>query len=86
MFMKVDLPEPDGPITATNSPAVDRQRHAGERVHDVVAEDVVLAQVVGLDQRRSLCPSAFARRKFDWLCQRTSSIESRESRFSLSRR
>jgi hypothetical protein len=21
MFMKVDLPEPDGPITATNSPA-----------------------------------------------------------------
>ena len=33
MFMSVDLPEPDGPITATNSPRLDRERDAVERAH-----------------------------------------------------
>ena len=44
MFMSVHLPEPDGPMTATNSPALDRQRHAVERAH------LDLAHLVDLDE------------------------------------
>ena len=33
MCMSVDLPEPDGPITAVSLPAADVERHAAERVH-----------------------------------------------------
>ena len=36
--MKVDLPEPDGPVSATNSPGHDVQRHAAQRVQGHVAE------------------------------------------------
>ena len=31
MFMQVDLPEPLGPITATNSPRVDAEVDAAQR-------------------------------------------------------
>ncbi len=34
--MNVDLPEPDGPMTATNSPLADRDGHAAQRVHGVL--------------------------------------------------
>ena len=33
MFMNVLLPEPDGPMTATNSPGPDRERDAVEGAH-----------------------------------------------------
>ena len=44
----VVLPEPDGPTTATNSPALDRERHAVER-RPAVAEP--LADVLNRDRR-----------------------------------
>jgi hypothetical protein len=50
-FMNVDLPEPDGPITATNSPRRDLERNAGERVHVGLAHPVDLDEVVRLDER-----------------------------------
>jgi hypothetical protein len=31
MFMQVDLPDPDGPITATNSPSLHGEVDPGER-------------------------------------------------------
>ena len=51
MFMKVDLPEPDEPMTATNSPAATGQAHAAQRVDDDVAHGVVLREPVDLDER-----------------------------------
>ena len=37
MFMKVDLPLPEAPTTATNEPVCDGQVHAAQRVHGHVA-------------------------------------------------
>ena len=42
MFISVDLPDPDAPMTATNSPGRS-QRHSAQRVH------LNLAQIVGLE-------------------------------------
>ena len=53
MCMNVDFPEPEGPMTATNSPRFDRQRHAVDRVNDLVAHRVVFAQVDRADDRRA---------------------------------
>ena len=44
MCISVDLPEPDGPVTATNSPGLDVEVRAAQRAH----RD--LADVVGLDE------------------------------------
>ena len=44
MCMNVDLPEPDGPVTATNSPRLDVDVGAAQRAH------FDLADVVGLDE------------------------------------
>ena len=44
-FMKVDLPEPDGPITATNSPCAMSTTDAGERAHLGLAHVVDLGEV-----------------------------------------
>ena len=46
MFMSVDLPEPDGPMIATNSPRLDLQRDPLERVHNHVPQEVVLDQIL----------------------------------------
>ena len=43
MFMQVDLPEPLGPMTATNSPGVDAQVDAAQRAHLAFALAVHLA-------------------------------------------
>ena len=37
MFIKVDLPEPDWPMMATNSPLMDFQRYAVEGANDGIA-------------------------------------------------
>ena len=42
MFMQVDLPEPLGPMTATNSPSLDAQIDAPQRVHGCLAGAVDL--------------------------------------------
>ena len=41
--MNVDLPDPDGPVSATNSPGVHVQRDAAERVHLQIARRLALA-------------------------------------------
>ena len=50
--MSVDLPEPDGPITATSSPSVDRQRDAAQGVDGRVALAVAAGQVARGDADR----------------------------------
>ena len=45
--MSVDLPEPDGPMTATSSPAGHLERHAAEGVDGRLALAVAATQVVG---------------------------------------
>ena len=45
MCMNVDLPEPDGPVTATNSPCFDVERHAAQRADLVIAHRVDLGEV-----------------------------------------
>ena len=59
MCMSVDLPEPDGPITAANWPFGIAQRDAAQRVHDrvalaVLARHVRSRQNRGRDHCRSL--------------------------------
>ena len=49
-FMSVDLPEPDGPMIATYSPALDAERHAGEGVHLLLPHLVDLRDVPDVDQ------------------------------------
>ena len=49
MFISVDLPEPDGPMMATNSPVVDAQVDAVERAHFDLAEVVDLDELADLD-------------------------------------
>ena len=51
MFISVDLPEPDAPMIATNSPGCDRERHAAQRVHLDVAHLVDLGDRFDLDDR-----------------------------------
>ena len=50
--MNVDLPEPDGPTTATNSPRVDVERDATEGVHRRALHGVGLGDVLRGNQRR----------------------------------
>ena len=53
MLSSVLLPEPEGPISATNSPRADAQVHAVQHLGLVgQAEVVALADAVELDQRR----------------------------------
>ena len=52
MCMNVDLPDPDGPTTATNSPPADVERDAAEGVHRRALHGVGLGDVVRGDQRR----------------------------------
>ena len=51
MFMQVDLPEPDGPITATNSPSCTVEIDARERGHLRLAGSVDLGDAAQLDER-----------------------------------
>ncbi len=52
MFISVDLPEPEAPMMATNSPSLDVEGHAAQRVHVDVAHPVGLGDVGDLDERR----------------------------------
>ena len=45
MFMKVDLPLPEAPTTATNVPRCDVERDAAQGVDGHVAERIGLVQV-----------------------------------------
>ena len=56
------LARPDGPVSATNSPRHDVQRHAAQRVHVHVAERVGLASGPGRKSAASLMASAAHRR------------------------
>ena len=51
MCMNVDLPEPDGPVTATNSPASMERLTPPERAHLHVAHGVGLRDVLDCDDR-----------------------------------
>ena len=51
-WSRVDLPEPDGPIRATNSPACDGERDAAQCLDDCRAERVGLGQVARLEDDR----------------------------------
>ena len=53
MFMAVDLPEPLGPMTATNSPWLDLEVDASERVNLGVSLAVGANHLVEFDQRIS---------------------------------
>ena len=46
MCMNVDLPEPEGPTMVTNSPPCDVERHAPQGVHRVVADVILLRQIM----------------------------------------
>ena len=50
--MKVDLPEPDGPMTATNSPDAMTDGDAAQGVDLARPERVVLDDALRLDERR----------------------------------
>ena len=50
MFIAVDLPEPDGPMMATNSPSSIVEIDAGERMHGRRAGAVDLGDAAELDQ------------------------------------
>ncbi len=52
MFINVDLPEPDGPMIATNSPGADRQVDTVERAHFGLALAVGAADCAQFDQWR----------------------------------
>ena len=49
MCISVDLPEPDGPMTATSSPGCDVERDAAERVDGGLALAVAAGEVGGGD-------------------------------------
>ena len=51
MCISVDLPEPDGPVMATNSSVLDAQRHVAQRGDLERAGRVDLADVEQLDDR-----------------------------------
>ena len=46
MCMNVDLPDPDGPVTATNSPAINLERRSTKRANVHVADVVGLRQIL----------------------------------------
>ena len=48
MCISVDLPEPDGPMTATSSPGLDVERDAAKRVDGGLALAEAAGEVVGL--------------------------------------
>ena len=52
MFSSVDLPEPDGPTMATNSPGLDLEVDPLQRLDLDRAGVVDLAQVAHVDDRR----------------------------------
>ncbi len=47
MCMSVDLPEPDGPMTATRWPCAHLERNAAQRVDGRVALAVLALQIAG---------------------------------------
>lgn len=57
MFMRVDLPDPDCPTIATNSPGLDREGNAAERAHLVVAGVINFAQVPQFHKRHNKSPT-----------------------------
>ena len=61
MCMNVDLPEPDGPVTARNSPRGTSMIDAAQRLHLVIADDVGLDQAAAEMTRRALCRAVCAR-------------------------
>ena len=60
MCMKVDLPEPDGPTIVTNSAAAIAMVDALEGVHHVIADVILLGQVVNVDHQFVLVGAGFA--------------------------
>ena len=50
VFIRVDLPEPDGPISATYSPRSIDDRHAAKRVDLDLVEHVDLSDVGQFDE------------------------------------
>ena len=52
MCMNVDLPDPDGPVTARNSPVLHVQVHAAQRPDLDLADDVGLDEVLDRDDER----------------------------------
>ena len=54
MFMAVDLPEPEGPMIATNSPIPMRRSDGVQRRDRRVSRAEHLAYMIELDQRRLL--------------------------------
>ena len=57
MCISVDLPEPDGPITATSSAARDVERDAAERVDRGLALAVAAGEVARLTTAPEPAPS-----------------------------
>ena len=51
MCISVDLPDPDGPTTVTNSPASIVERNAAQRVNSDLADVIRLDQVPNRNQR-----------------------------------
>ena len=51
MCISVDLPEPDGPMTATSSPGATSSRDAAQRVDRGLALAVAARQLTCLDRR-----------------------------------
>jgi hypothetical protein len=45
----VDLPDPDGPITARKSPSFNIEIDAVEGMDDLVAHDEITSQILGAD-------------------------------------
>ena len=63
MFIVVDLPEPDAPMIATNSPSRIVSETPRKRVHINIAHRVGLVDVIQLNHRarfRLLAPAAAA--------------------------
>ena len=52
MCINVDFPDPDGPVTARNSPGFDVERDAGERADLAVADRIGLDQIPDRDDGR----------------------------------
>ena len=53
MCISVDLPEPDGPVTATNSPVLHVERDAAQRADLDFADDVGLDEIRDGDDGRA---------------------------------
>ena len=66
MFMKVDLPLPEAPTTATNEPRSIARSTPAQRVHGDVAHHVGLAQVLDPDERPSVIAGAAGLKRWGW--------------------